>query len=222
MFNKPHSQKAKTKLGFTLAEVLITLGIIGIVAAITIPGLMTKYHRHVAETKLAKFDSIINQAVRMSIAENGDISYDPPADDMERTKYLKEWFDEYLMKYIKADYDGEVIYDSYYKVAFLDGTGFVSYIGRGGGFYFFYCLNVRDKSCRQESFDGKNTFVFTYYPEKKAILPVGYGVSDFNELKYRTTGVIGCYVKNNTSRHYCSQLIRRNGWKIPNDYPWIK
>ena len=79
MFNKPHFPKAKTKTGFTLAEVLITLGIIGIVAAITIPGLMTKYHRHVAETKLAKFDSIINQAARMSIAENDDISYDPPA-----------------------------------------------------------------------------------------------------------------------------------------------
>ena len=29
---------------FTLAEVLITLGIIGIVAAMTIPNLMTKYY----------------------------------------------------------------------------------------------------------------------------------------------------------------------------------
>lgn len=30
------------KKGFTLAEVLITLGIIGVVAAMTIPGLITK------------------------------------------------------------------------------------------------------------------------------------------------------------------------------------
>lgn len=30
------------KKGFTLAEVLITLGIIGVIAALTIPGLITK------------------------------------------------------------------------------------------------------------------------------------------------------------------------------------
>ena len=35
----------KQKLGFTLAEVLITLGIIGIVAAMTIPVLMTNYQK---------------------------------------------------------------------------------------------------------------------------------------------------------------------------------
>ena len=32
------------KVGFTLAEVLITLGIIGVVAAMTIPTLMQKYY----------------------------------------------------------------------------------------------------------------------------------------------------------------------------------
>ncbi len=35
--------------GFTLAEILITLGIIGIVAAMTIPALITKHKRHVVE-----------------------------------------------------------------------------------------------------------------------------------------------------------------------------
>ena len=34
----------KVKFGFTLAEVLITLGIIGVVAAMTIPTLMQKYY----------------------------------------------------------------------------------------------------------------------------------------------------------------------------------
>lgn len=32
-------------LGFTLAEVLITLGIIGVVAAMTMPSLITKYQK---------------------------------------------------------------------------------------------------------------------------------------------------------------------------------
>ena len=37
---------------FTLAEILITLGIIGVVAAITIPMLVTKYHRIIVENRL--------------------------------------------------------------------------------------------------------------------------------------------------------------------------
>ena len=60
--------------GFTLAEVLITLGIIGVVAAMTIPTLMTKYQKHKTETQLVKFYSMMNQTLRMSVAENGDRS----------------------------------------------------------------------------------------------------------------------------------------------------
>lgn len=42
------------KIAFTLAEVLITLGVIGVVAAMTIPTLITSYQKHVVETKLTK------------------------------------------------------------------------------------------------------------------------------------------------------------------------
>ena len=44
-----------SRTGFTLAEVLITLGIIGVVAALTIPSLMTAYNKHITETRLKKF-----------------------------------------------------------------------------------------------------------------------------------------------------------------------
>ncbi len=37
---------------FTLAEVLITLGIIGIVAAMTIPNIINGYNKKVVETRL--------------------------------------------------------------------------------------------------------------------------------------------------------------------------
>ena len=107
------------KCAFTLAEVLITLGVIGVVAAITIPGLMTKYRHHVMETNLAKFVSIINQAVRMSIAENGNFTYEPPANRDTNVAYLKEWFDEYLLKYMKVDYEGEVIGNRYPEVVMI-------------------------------------------------------------------------------------------------------
>ena len=41
--------------GFTMAEVLITLGILGVVIAMTLPGLMGKYNNKIAETRLQKF-----------------------------------------------------------------------------------------------------------------------------------------------------------------------
>lgn len=47
------------KLEFTLAEVLITLGIIGVVAALTMPMLMQKYNNSVAETRLNR-SSLMN------------------------------------------------------------------------------------------------------------------------------------------------------------------
>ena len=51
---------------FTLAEVLITLGIIGVVAAITIPGLATKIQRRQLETQVKADFAIIQQAIRAS------------------------------------------------------------------------------------------------------------------------------------------------------------
>ncbi len=44
----------KLKFGFTLAEVLITVGIIGVVSAITIPMLVTNYQKRLTITRLKK------------------------------------------------------------------------------------------------------------------------------------------------------------------------
>ena len=45
----------KKILAFTLAEVLITLGIIGIVAAMTIPTLMSKYRKEDTLPNIKRF-----------------------------------------------------------------------------------------------------------------------------------------------------------------------
>ena len=61
------------KTAFTLAEVLITLGIIGVVAAMTIPNLLTAHKKHVIESKLERAVSVINQTIKMSESENGEM-----------------------------------------------------------------------------------------------------------------------------------------------------
>ena len=57
-------RKYSFKKGFTLAEVLITLGIIGVVAALTIPTLVAKYQQKALNTQFKKSYALINQAIR--------------------------------------------------------------------------------------------------------------------------------------------------------------
>lgn len=60
----------KAKFAFTLAEVLITLGVIGVVAAMTIPNLMAKISEKRYQTAYRKAYSVLNQALR-SMMDDG-------------------------------------------------------------------------------------------------------------------------------------------------------
>lgn len=55
-----------------MAEVLITLGIIGIVAALTLPTLVSNNRNKQLETGLKKAYSVMGQALDMYQAENGE------------------------------------------------------------------------------------------------------------------------------------------------------
>ena len=61
---------------FTLAEVLIVLAIVGIIAAITIPSLINAYNRKMLETRFRKTDAILTQAMRMASNELGVDSFE--------------------------------------------------------------------------------------------------------------------------------------------------
>lgn len=61
----------KKIFGFTLAEVLITLGIIGVIAALTIPILMKHYQQQAVLSQLKKAYSEFNQALKMAEVDYG-------------------------------------------------------------------------------------------------------------------------------------------------------
>jgi len=63
------------KKGFTLSEVLITLGVVGVVAAMTIPSLVNKYREKVTVTKLEKFYSSMSQQFQLNLAKEIDNPY---------------------------------------------------------------------------------------------------------------------------------------------------
>ena len=81
--------------GFTLAEVLITLGIIGVVAAMTMPTLVEKHKEQVTVAKVIKFYSVVNQAILLAINDNGYLDEWDVPDGMTKNSAEK------LMGYIK-------------------------------------------------------------------------------------------------------------------------
>jgi len=60
------------KNAFTLAEVLITLGIIGVVAALVMPSLIADYRERAAVTRLKKVYSVLSNAYNLAKEEYGD------------------------------------------------------------------------------------------------------------------------------------------------------
>ena len=87
-------------LGFTLAEVLITLGIIGIVAAMTIPTLMTKIQKRKLETQLKETYSVIQQTMK---AAEGDGANFQTAFQDGSNEAMKEWFEEFIQPHLKTE-----------------------------------------------------------------------------------------------------------------------
>ena len=59
------------KVGFTLAEVLITLGVIGVVAALTLPALIANYQKQVLKEQFKVAYSLMQQAWRKAEVDFG-------------------------------------------------------------------------------------------------------------------------------------------------------
>ena len=209
------------KCAFTLAEVLITLGIIGVVAAITLPTLITNYQKHVVETKLAKFNSTMNQAMRLSMVDNGDPdgwlernhNYTYP----ETVEFMNTYFLPY-MKYIKTEPSSS---QNGIRVILLDGSYFSFSVTQDGGDIGYFINGKRE-------INPRNYFQYQF-TKKKDI-----GTNDVNSASYiepyifRWNGSVN-HLKNGntwackkgcTNCGYCTKLIQLNGWKIPKDYPW--
>lgn len=193
--------------GFTLAEVLITLGVIGIVAALTIPPLISNYKKRSVGAKLARFYSTMNQALLMAKVENGSLEFNQI--DLNDSEYLNQWYKNYVTKYIKTISE-TVPNSAYYKAIFIDGSGFNSYFsgrkpdGEPGlnNLYIFYCIDY--SSCINGRYDGKNSFLFILKPEQAMMLTYPGTTCEKDDLERRWG---------------CATIIKQNNWKIPDDYP---
>ena len=158
----------KVKLAFTLAEVLITLGIIGIVAAMTIPGLIETYQKKATAEKLKEMYSIITQAAKMY---TNDTETEFGSFDTQLSE--KEFLDKYFSSYVKVVLKCAPGSDCYknqtpltinrktkivpppYIIGLLNGA-YIGVLKRSGGALFYVDLNGAGKP----NVSGRDIFYF--------------------------------------------------------------
>ncbi len=104
----------KKIFGFTLAEVLITLGIIGVVAALTLPTLINRIQNKVLENQTKHFYALFTQALKRYMADQG-------TDSLSHTplhySYDEENYEQDELNYQNANKEIDRFVKSYLKVA---------------------------------------------------------------------------------------------------------
>ena len=127
VFSRFTSHFSRKRTAFTLAEVFITLGIIGIVAALTLPTLTSRYQEKVFITRLEKTYSILVSAYKLAVEENGSSTGWGLSFDEDGATLLAEKMKPYLIvtKDCGIDKKQMCLPDRYYdyKGQFLNYAG---------------------------------------------------------------------------------------------------
>ena len=101
------------KKAFTLAEVLVTLGIIGVVSAMTVPTLMQNYQRQSYVTQLHKVYNEISQAVVSYQTERNAVNLTEAG--LSSTAAVQNWLKTYMRTVSECDNTGVPCFAESYK-----------------------------------------------------------------------------------------------------------
>ncbi len=216
VFSRFTSHFSLKRQAFTLAEVLITLGIIGVVAALTLPALINNYEKSVVETRMQKFYTNINAALKLSIVENGDMVDWTFPQDYYDADGSEQFFNTYLknnLQYLKTVPRVTTSWPTNgIEVDLNDGSAFVL-----SDTWITYYPNA-NKKLRS----GVDSFIFIINKNGNSVVPHGYDLK-LNESTIKLVEDVS-YSCNGKSRkafnRSCAAYIMQNGWKIPEYYPW--
>lgn len=233
---------------FTLAEVLITLGIIGIVAAMTIPVLVNSYQKTQTITQLKEVYSQLNNAMALAKVDNGtDVNaWDIPNSSLVAAEtYFAQ---TYLMPYLKVIQDcgtsatAACSHDVGYT-SNLTSTNSFYYLG-GASYYSFTLSNgaiVTVQAFAQTGPTVGECRVYVFMDVNGKTLPnimgkdtflveLGYGSNDKSKFYPYAYSMTRAALMNNGDGPDCNKqtgtggrcfaLIMKDGWKIADDYPW--
>jgi len=224
--------------GFTLAETLIALVVVGIVAAVTVPTLVARYQKDQTLTQLKRGYSALAQTTNRAIADNGPIAtweFGGGDSGNAAIAFLNKYVVPYMsvmkaperknskwnVTYVNLDNSKLSLDASTVRFILNDGTTIYSRTSEKNNGEKRVNFNIDINGDKKPNKVGRDLFYFTYYidspsPERKGkILPNDFDLSR-EELaaneKYR------CH--KGRSGDCCAALIIKDGWQIKNDYPW--
>ena len=185
---------------FTLAEVLITLGIIGVIAAITLPSLVHNVQNYILQNQLKKTYSELNQISKLFYNDYGVSVPEFTVDLNGWHQFIEQIMPKYLKMYSKVDDwtfgdkdpDTNSNTDTMpYKLYALGGTTPVAAFCDMSGFYVdvngrYYSINDRPSKstengpiicvdingAKRPNMYGKDFFLFVFTVDG-AVIPMG-------------------------------------------------
>lgn len=217
----------RVKLAFTLAEILITLGVIGVVAAITIPNVVGNYKKQVTVAKLQKAYTTLNQAFRQSEADNGSSELWQEVDEIGVDEYFNTYWKKYFNHVTFCKTAKECGYKSSTPFSRFNGTKAgtigislprVFFKTSDDVFYLFVDKTTNDKG-------ELYPFPYVYIDINGANEPNVYGIDLFvfkriagkGIVPYGNEGsmsVVKATCNSKSGGDFCAARIMKEGWKI--------
>ena len=232
----------KSKCAFTLAEVLITIGVIGVVAAITIPYLVTSYQKRMTVNRLKASYSKLAQALEAASEDYGPVEdWELSETDANQTSYknaITTLVHERIMPYARVIDDCGQNCPLRRKIKICRLNGYCSWGHRDSAYYTIYLADGSSWEFMIDN-DGKTLKIIKVYIDINGNgSPNTFGKDIFtvmlddgvrllgSDVKYRRANLLGncrqCCSKNagDYAGDYCGGLIQRDGWPDMSDYPW--
>ena len=228
------TNSARVTKGFTLAETLVTLGIIGIVAAMTLPAVVGKWQKTVHINQMKHTYSVIANAFQMSMQDNGNPKEWYWGTDGSKEN-LTRVVETYLIPYLNLDtknteQSGQ--WNQFYIARLKNGTTL--------GFVLDGCTDP--KTCNPILIDtlyivvstkgkvsgmfaedrdySREDFILRFNRANEALYFFLWG-NKSSRQSIKNHAEYGC--NKNIPKNYrynCGALIFYDNWEIKDDYPW--
>ena len=216
------------KNGFTLSEVLITLGIIGVVTTMTLPSLIANYQKKVWLNQLKKTVATLEQGFQKMMADDGvdkltdttvwsyalnstmgECYSDSYANDEMCTKFFNEWkkfFNIVEINLPQSEYKWNFLWNNDYDD--MSGDYFIKF-ANGLWIDAYFLTNPHDA----------NNFTYIQFDLNGQKRPNKYGRDIFvfaltNNGKLVSNGEPDDCLKKTNSGADCAARIIENGWEM--------
>ncbi len=216
----------KKFFAFTLAEVLITLGIIGVVAALTIPTLISNHQKKVYVTQFKKAYNTVTNAFKLIQADTGSdnvfdsefvtaLTVNSSSNEQEVNRLAKKYFNiAQDVKYISQSSAPEYRYLFYGNgTATVQPYGYLLKTADGADIYLFATSNVTSNyynitvfvdvngSNRNPNTSGRDYFHFWFDQNLKTNLN---NTGDFCNK----------YASHSAEPQSCTKKVMQEGWEM--------